>query len=49
MNEKMLDLSKASQISDTEWDITNALGASGEVRRLLDLDRVELTEEPSSI
>ena len=27
----------------SEWDITNALGASGEVRRLLDLEKVCLS------
>lgn len=36
-------------INESEWDITNALGVSGKVRKLLDLDAVNISNSNETL
>jgi len=36
-------------INESEWDITNALGVSGKVRKLMDLDSVNISNSNDTI
>jgi hypothetical protein len=36
-------------MNESEWDITNALGVSGKVRKLLDLDTVNISNSNDSM
>lgn len=36
-------------MNESEWDITNALGVSGKVRQLLDLDTVNISNSNDSV